>query len=131
MCGLLQRDMNFILPVEHRDNMCRNITKVVWSAYQVEGINYPIQNMKSENMLDACIQLMSAGFYKCYSDHAVGCKRHSLESKKSTMNNLLNNAPASFKGIILQLKKGTYHYTCSRNNNFSNRSQKASIIVKA
>ena len=26
---------------------------------------------------------------------------------------------------------GTYHYMCTRNNNFTNRSQKAKIVVKA
>ena len=28
-------------------------------------------------------------------------------------------------------KAGTYYYMCTRNNNFSNRSQKGKIIVKA
>ena len=74
---------------------------------------------------------MSSGYYKCFSDkHNTNCKAHSLESKEETMSNLLNNSPASFPGVILKLKKGTYNYVCSRNNAYTNRSQKATIIVK-
>lgn len=31
---------------------------------------------------------------------------------------------------LIQLNKGTYFYMCTRNNNFSNRSQKGRITVK-
>jgi len=49
---------------------------------------------------------------------------------KNQINNQLNNAPASYEGAVLRVKKGTYHYQCTRNNNFSNRSQKGTIIVE-
>jgi hypothetical protein len=47
----------------------------------------------------------------------------------------LNGAPARFPidpldGLV-ELRQGTYHYMCTRNNNFSNRAQKGSIIVDA
>uniref|UniRef100_A0A7S3LTK1 Protein DD3-3 n=1 Tax=Palpitomonas bilix TaxID=652834 RepID=A0A7S3LTK1_9EUKA len=45
---------------------------------------------------------------------------------------LLNNAPAFFDGGALttdHLEPGTYYYMSTRNNNFSNRSQKGTIIV--
>jgi plastocyanin len=43
---------------------------------------------------------------------------------------LLNNAPASFMGPLLRYNnKGEYHYMCTRNNNFSNRSQKATLKI--
>ena len=50
---------------------------------------------------------------------------------KNKMNQLLNNAPASFEGVLLRFRKSktSYVYMCSRNNNFSNRSQKGRIIV--
>lgn len=48
---------------------------------------------------------------------------------KTKMNNLLNNAPASFQGAVLRFQRGTYHYMSTRNNNFSNRSQKSTITV--
>jgi len=44
---------------------------------------------------------------------------------------LLNDAPASLiGGIIMQIQQpGSYNYMCTRNNNFSNRSQKGVFIV--
>merc|ERR1711976_805887 len=45
-------------------------------------------------------------------------------------NPLLNAAPAYVDYPPIQFNKpGVYHFTCSRNNNFSNRSQKGTIIV--
>lgn len=42
----------------------------------------------------------------------------------------LNGAPASYPGVLLKMKKeGHFHYMCSRNNAFTNRSQKGRIIV--
>jgi len=49
--------------------------------------------------------------------------------KGEECDNLLNNAPASYNGGLLRFEPGTYHYMCTRNNNFSNRSQKATITV--
>jgi len=45
---------------------------------------------------------------------------------------LLNNAPASLiGGIVMEMTNtGTFHYMCTRNNNFSNRSQKGTLIVQ-
>jgi len=44
---------------------------------------------------------------------------------------LLNDAPASLiGGVVMQIQQaGSYHYMCTRNNNFSNRSQKGLFIV--
>jgi len=41
----------------------------------------------------------------------------------------LNPAPTRFDGGLVQFASGTYHYVSTRNNNFSNRSQKGSIQV--
>jgi hypothetical protein len=43
---------------------------------------------------------------------------------------LLNNAAASFPGGVMQFKKGTYNYMCTRNHNFSNRDQKGHLVVR-
>lgn len=56
------------------------------------------------------------------------CGNQSVD-RKQELNNLLDNAPASYEGPLMKVKKGTYHYTCTRNNNFTNRSQKATLIV--
>lgn len=130
VCGLGDRSTNFILPALHPNNICKGIKTVVYSAVGAEDVEYPIDAVGNDTaILDACIQLMSGGYYKCFGDENKKCVGHSLLSKKATMNTLLDNSPASFLGIALQLKPGTYNYTCSRNNNFTNRSQKATIIV--
>jgi hypothetical protein len=45
---------------------------------------------------------------------------------------LLDNVSPTFRGPLIQLMDtGTVHYMCTRNNNFSNRSQKGTITVVA
>ena len=76
--------------------------------------------------LDNAVAFASAGYYQCF---AISTCAESVEGK-TPMDQLLNNAPASFEGALLRFKEGTYHYICSRNNNFTNRSQKGVIVVK-
>jgi hypothetical protein len=87
--------------------------KLVWST-----------SGQTKTLNDVAVSLASAGYYSCLTD----CNS-SPKKKKPTLNNLLNNAPASYLGVVLQFAKGRYHYICSRNNNFSNRSQKGMITV--
>ena len=49
--------------------------------------------------------------------------------KKAAFNNELNNAPASYRGMLLRFAPGSYYYMCTRNNNFSNRNQKGRLVV--
>lgn len=43
---------------------------------------------------------------------------------------LLNDSPASYDAGLIQMnQEGVFNYMCTRNNNFSNRSQKGTIIV--
>ncbi|XP_028400239.1 protein DD3-3-like [Dendronephthya gigantea] len=42
----------------------------------------------------------------------------------------LDCVPPSWTGLLLRLSPGRYYYMCTRNNNFSNRNQKASIRVR-
>ena len=77
------------------------------------------------NSSEVALAFATAGYYHCFS----GCTE-SVDSKNE-MNNLLNNAPASFRGALVRFQQGVYHYICSRNNNFTNRSQKGTITVKA
>ena len=49
---------------------------------------------------------------------------------KTVLQQLLNNASPSFEGATLRFNTpGTYYYICSRNNNFTNRSQKGQLTV--
>lgn len=88
--------------------------EVVWSP----------SNDKPDAMTpkDLAVLLASSGYYM----NAAEAKR----KKGGKMNSLLDNAPASFEGVLLRFRNpATYEYMCSRNNNFSNRSQKGRIIV--
>eukprot|EP00013_Stygamoeba_regulata_P009578 CAMPEP_0177682262 /NCGR_PEP_ID=MMETSP0447-20121125/31167_1 /TAXON_ID=0 /ORGANISM="Stygamoeba regulata, Strain BSH-02190019" /LENGTH=513 /DNA_ID=CAMNT_0019191757 /DNA_START=90 /DNA_END=1631 /DNA_ORIENTATION=+ len=50
--------------------------------------------------------------------------------KGADVDPLLNNASPYFNGGLLRFNPGTYHYMCTRNNNFSNRGQKATLVVE-
>jgi len=75
----------------------------------------------------------TAGYY--YYDDA---NRNELKSvdDDNAVNVLLNNVSASFKqGLVCctnsNSKAGTYYFQSTRNNNFSNRSQKMRIQIEA
>ena len=75
---------------------------------------------------DLAVYFASSGYYQCVRADSCG---ESVQDK-TALNELLNNAPASFEGAVLRFQRGTYHYICSRNNNFTNRSQKGRLIVQ-
>lgn len=105
--GMRNRLDNWPIPDDHPENFLNHI-EVKWSAYSDQ----------TPTAGDLGVQLASSGYFKDY------------DSVDSTLQNQLNNASPSFKGAVFRIKKkGTYHYMCSRNNNFSNRSQKGSFVV--
>jgi len=74
-------------------------------------------------VFDAALWLGSSGYYTSKAQATAATEK---------LNELLNNAPASLVGGVIMkptVAGRTLHYMCSRNNNFSNRSQKGSIIV--
>ena len=78
---------------------------------------------------DIAVAFASSGYYKCYRRSSC---TDSVESRNPPLQQLLDNAPASFEGALLRFQTaGMYHYICSRNNNFTNRSQKGQITVQA
>ena len=80
----------------------------------------------SSNSTEVALAFATAGYYHCFT----GCTE-SVDGKDA-LNNLLNNAPASFRGALLRFRSSeVYHYICSRNNNFTNRSQKGTITVRS
>jgi len=77
---------------------------------------------------DAQLYFLSAGYYAA-GEAAVG--QAIGNDGDGELNVLLNNTPASMRGMtVCPEKRGTYEFTCTRNNNFSNRDQKLTIIVK-
>jgi hypothetical protein len=53
-----------------------------------------------------------------------------LTSATEKLQELLNNARASYEGGVFNFAKGHYNYMCTRNHNFSNRDQKATLWVE-
>merc|ERR1719204_2143592 len=76
---------------------------------------------------DAQLYFLSAGYYAGEDSvaKAIG------DDNDGELNVLLNDTPATMRSMtVCPEKAGTYEFTCSRNNNFSNRDQKLTIIVK-
>lgn len=95
--------------------------------------------------VDCALSAASAGFFENKNQVATA-----QNSNTPALDVTMNNAPASYRlGMVLDystsypaeggspgvpLAAGTtieYYYMCSRNNNFSNRSQKGTLIVQA
>lgn len=76
---------------------------------------------------DLALYFSTSGYYQC------ALKTTCVQSfdSKTLIDADLNNAPASVPGAILSFKNSNkgYSYISSRNNNFSNRSQKGSLTV--
>jgi len=103
--------------------------------------NYPSAGMSDQHFFDGCvgdfygtgtpttlntkdclIRMASVEYFKNVAD--------ANDETKDELNPLLNNAYASFPGLMMKAKNaGTYLYMCTRNNNFSNRHQKLTVTV--
>jgi hypothetical protein len=86
----------------------------------------PIDFAKTKNGADVAIAMATAGYFKRAQDvpspfNVIGCNAQQAAQ--------LDCYPPSYTGLLLKLKAGQYYYMCSRNNNFTNRNQKASITV--
>lgn len=101
------------------DGLFENVD-VLWTSV---GVTNP-------SALDTAVAFASSGYYQCFAD--TTCMGESVETKPR-LDKLLNNAPASFEGAVIRFQQGSqgiYYYICTRNNNFTNRSQKGHIRVK-
>lgn len=121
--GAAAMDANFPETFE-KNNMFKG-AKVYW---QVKGTN---QKPKKANaaMTETDIQtvLGSGGYFSCAD--AAGCGSQSMQDKRA-MQRLLDNNDASMEPIVISMaEKGNHQFMCTRNNNFSNRSQKGGITV--
>lgn len=122
---------NFPLPFENTD---------IWKDMQVIGYlndqklnddssKYLVQLKQSDNLSkDLALYLSTSGYYQCVKKI---CEK-SYESIQTKLDADLNTAPASFPGVLVRFTKASrsYKYMCSRNNNFSNRSQKGTINIE-
>jgi len=117
--GLINADTNYPIAMEAtKDNLFANCEALWLSKGKKESLN----------SIDIQVQFATAGFFTCANK--ATCDKESVESKTTAFNAQLNNANASFEGAILKCKKGKYNIMCTRNNNFTNRSQKGKVNVK-
>lgn len=108
---------NYPLPWE-MSKLFRN-AKAVWTSLDYE----------SPKPEDIAVSFATAGYYSCLQ-RTRWCDKESVQAKSPKLDSLLNNAPASFEGMLLQFsEKGCFYYICTRNNNFSNRSQKGVLCI--
>ncbi|GFR88754.1 protein DD3-3-like [Elysia marginata] len=115
---MLVRKGNFPLAFE-------DSTSGLWDAVEVVWIYHGQKNLPKS---DLAINMASSGYYQCSQRQT--CGDESVDAKEE-LNEVLNNAPASYEGVVLRFtKQGTFHFMSTRNNNFSNRSQKAAIVVE-
>ncbi|XP_028403206.1 protein DD3-3-like isoform X2 [Dendronephthya gigantea] len=77
---------------------------------------------------DLAVLLATAGRFKTESVMSVFNFQRNHKTKLKAYAEL-DYYPPSFSAPLLQLSRGTYYFMCTRNNNFSNRSQKARLIV--
>lgn len=99
----------------------------MWEGVELIWKDPTWTNTSALDATDVAVAFASSGYYGCYTSNK--CDR-SMQTFTPRLNRLLNNAYPSFSAIV-KFKSGTYHYICSRNNNFTNRSQKGMLTVTA
>jgi len=112
---------NFPLPLDKvQPNMWYNGASKCWTL-----AGTPVSNIVGGVNVDCALWLATTGFYTTAS--AVTGAAGGTDN----LSNTLDNAPASLiGGMVLQFQTpGIYNYISTRNNNFSNRSQKGTLIV--
>ena len=118
----LDANSNYPLPWENATLF--KDAAVLWSSWT--------NDLNAISAEDLAVAFTSSGHYQCHmqTNNAAVCT-NSVETGEQ-LNQLLNNAPASFEGALLRFpvsEETVYYYFCSRNNNFTNRSQKGQLTI--
>jgi len=138
MCQLLDFSQNYCMPLDvFQDNMWTNSR-----CFKLDGS--PLSTLPStpgksfaENpaALDCSIYMTTSGYWRSAARVNEVAADPTIDE---AFDPLLNNAPASLiGGVVMQFEpefaegqtSKSYDYICTRNNNFSNRGQKATIVV--
>jgi hypothetical protein len=109
---MMNQDDNYPLALDKTpDNIFNQMT-----CYDMNG--------NALTQLDCAITLATSGQFRTIGQTTAAT---------TNFDPLLNDAPPSLVGgILMKFAAGTnaqFNYMCTRNNNFSNRSQKGAIIV--
>jgi hypothetical protein len=106
---MLNLDDNYPLPLD-------KFSDHMWARSQCWDLN-----ANSIGTLDCALLMATSGQYRTVAEATAAT---------TAFDPLLNDAPASLVGgIVVKFQAGEYNYMCTRNNNFSNRSQKGKFIV--
>jgi len=105
----------------------------VYRTYTGELVNSGQVVNGAETPKDAQVYFASAGYFNTVSqianDNALQNNQDNVGGN-ARLQVLLNNSPASMRGMtVCPEVPGEYEFTCTRNNNFSNRDQKLTIKV--
>jgi len=106
---MLNMDDNYPLPLDKFPNN-------IWAKSQCWDFNG-----NAMTSIDCALTMATSGMYRTVAQATAAT---------TNFDPLLNTAPPSLVGgIVMKIQSGEYNYMCTRNNNFSNRSQKGVIIV--
>lgn len=89
--------------------------EIIWAADK-----YTLSNN------DTAVALATSGFYRSV---VRGEPYPEKNFANRPFQNQLDNSSPSFAGVVLRVKSGKYYLMCTRNNNFTNRNQKAQLTV--
>jgi len=101
---------------------------------QRQADNTPNGSGPATSGRDAQVYFMSGGFYNREENiNQQGYLGQNNNNNNAQLNVLLNNAPASMKSMTVcpdaNHAKGEFTFASTRNNNFSNRDQKLTVVV--
>jgi len=136
---LLNFSQNYPMPLDKfPDNMWSRS-----SCYKLDGsaltssATGPATQM-SVAATDCAVYLTTVGQFKSVAEVAAAAT--ATQNTENTFDPLLDNSPASLVGGVVMKFSGvtftgtetsrSFDYMCTRNNNFSNRGQKGTIVVK-
>jgi len=108
---MLNQDDNYPLALDKTPGHI--FTKM--TCYTMDGIAFA-------SPIDCAVTLATSGQFRTVAEASAAT---------TNFDPLLNDAPASLiGGVVLKFNQpGEFNYMCTRNNNFSNRSQKGKLIV--
>jgi plastocyanin len=130
---IMDKNSTFPAPLDKMDQLPITDffkTSDVFQTYTGKQVNSGQTVNGAATSMDAQLYFMSGGFYQKESDVNSASSNIGNNANDAQLNVLLNNSPSSMRSMTVCPKvAGTYDFTCTRNNNFSNRDQKLTINV--
>jgi len=117
---------NFVLMQSRSDNFPIPLDRFPTNMYTQSGVKcYNLNGNPISDILDCAVILATSGQFQTAA---------AVTDDPTVFSPLLDLAPASLIGGVLMSMPdtpGEFNYMCTRNNNFSNRSQKGTLFVEA